>query len=587
MEYYKNSWDLSDIRFKDINSAYQRIEEIITEIEGYKTSFKKISRKKFHNILNLNEELSIVSDRIYTPIYLKLSENCNNSKANQEMAKFKNIMTNVSNRLIFLNHYITKMPSKKFNYLKGGLNEDQIIVLDGVRAEKKYMLSQKVEEIASLKDSTGISVVLSNYNKLTSSFKFSFKKGKKIKKLTESEIAFYCNNPDRKLREKAYKKINEKYEEFGSIISDCYMAKVKNWGDNAKLRGYKTPISVRNRGNEISDKIIENMLESTRENRFLFQNYFKLKKKVCDIKGKFKRTDIYAPSKTKINKKIPFKEAVKIVLETFEQFSPEYKKMAELMFKERHVHSIKSKNKRSGAYCMGVPPGFLPYVFLNYNGSLNDVSTLAHELGHALHDILACKEHNIFTNHPSLPLAETASIFSERLLSDRLMSESKNKKVKKQLLVERIDGSFASVLRQSYFVIFEKQAHDLINSTEGTNLDELCDLYMSTLEEQFGNTIEIQKHFKNEWMRIPHIFRTPFYCYAYSIGELLTLSLFEEYKEKGKEFVSKHKRILSAGGSDIPEYILKNEDIDISKKDFWQKGFDIIKKDVIDLEKLL
>lgn len=587
MEYKKDSWDLEDIRPKNIDATYKKLEDLTSEIETYKKSFKDISRKDFHKMVELNDELDVLVYRMSVAIHLKFSENTADPNVNQEMAKLDLFTTGLCNRLLFFSQGIKNMSKKRLDYLIEGLSEDDKYSFKESWKKRKHQLPMNIQEIVNLKDLTGTVAMKKIYDKLTSKFKFSWVIDGKRQQISESKLVSFFKDEDRKTREEAYRKQHKKYEDFAGVIGDIYISLVKDWGNMAKKRKYKSPINKRNKSNEISDKIIENLLESTKSNRFLFQEYFKIKKHLCGIKGKMKRTDVYAPVKLEIDQKFPFEEAVKMVLDAFDSFSPEYKEMAEKMFSKRHVYSIESENKRGGAFCMGVPPGYLPYVFMNYYDRLDDVSTLAHELGHAIHDQLALVEHSLSTYHPSLPLAETASIFAERLLSEKLFRETNDKEIKKALLVESLDGSFATVLRQTYFVKFEKDAHDLINSSEGTNVEKLSELYLENLREQFGDSLHVQDHFKNEWLRIPHIFRSPFYCYAYSFGNLLTLALYEEYKEQGKAFVPKHKRILAAGGSDSPYNILKKEGIDLNQESFWQKGFDVLRKDLENLEKLI
>jgi oligoendopeptidase F len=209
---------------------------------------------------------------------------------------------------------------------------------------------------------------------------------------------------------------------------------------------------------------------------------------------------------------------------------------------------------------------------------------MMHEFGHGIHG-RAAKEQSQFTYHSALPMAETASIFGETLLEKRMLKEASLDE-KKQILIKSLDDKYASIIRQAYFVIFEVKAHEVIN--KGATIEELNKLYFETLKDQFNDAVELPDIFQHEWKYIPHIYHTPFYCYAYAFGNLMALSLYKTYEQQGKEFVDKYMSLLSAGGSDSPFNIVKdNLGLDITEEEFWQKAFDLIKEEVEELKKLI
>jgi len=247
--------------------------------------------------------------------------------------------------------------------------------------------------------------------------------------------------------------------------------------------------------------------------------------------------------------------------------------LAKRVFDESHLDSEVRKGKRGGAFCWSVEPSLTPWVLANYNGKPRDVATLAHELGHAIHAMLA-GQHTAFTYHSSLPLAETASTFGEMMLVDKLLTEEKDEAVRRDMLFRQVDDAYATIMRQAFFALFERQAHQMVQ--DNAPVDEISKAYMENLGEQFGDTVEISEEFKWEWVSIPHIFHTPFYVYAYAFGQLLVLSLYQQYQAEGESFKPKYFKILSAGGSEAPEKILKDAGIDIRSAAFWQGGFDVI-----------
>jgi len=222
-------------------------------------------------------------------------------------------------------------------------------------------------------------------------------------------------------------------------------------------------------------------------------------------------------------------------------------------------------------------------VLTNYVGKTDDVLTLAHEIGHSVHALMAAG-HSALTFHSSLPLAETASVFSEMLMVDRLRGEEKDPAVLRDLLVTVLDGAYATVARQAYFVLFEMEAHR--RAAEGATTGDLCALYLDNLREQFGDAVELSDDFRWEWIAIPHIYSVPFYCYAYSFGQLLVLALYQQYKNDGAPFVPRYERILSYGGSAGPAHIIGEAGFDMTAPDFWQGGFDVLQGLMDELEAL-
>jgi oligoendopeptidase F len=195
---------------------------------------------------------------------------------------------------------------------------------------------------------------------------------------------------------------------------------------------------------------------------------------------------------------------------------------------------------------------------------------------------MMAERHTAFTFHSTLPLAETASTFSEMLLVDHLLAQENDAEVRRDILFRQMDESYATIMRQAYFAMFERQAHDLVS--KDASVDELSAAYMENLKQQFGESLEISDEFKWEWISIPHIYSTPFYVYAYTFGQLLVLSLYKQYKSEGESFKPRYVKILEAGGSAAPAKILTNAGIDINKAEIWQGGFDVLDNMLKDLE---
>ncbi len=406
------------------------------------------------------------------------------------------------------------------------------------------------------------------------------KRGKTLK--TEAQVRSLYNDKDPKIREAAYRAVFGGYEPNFEPIFRIYQAVVKGWGAEAKLRGFNTPISMRNHRNSVSDKAIGTLMEVAETNRGIFQRYFRWKAEELGL-GKLTRFDIYAPIHNgKKEESIPFGRAVDEVLEMFGDFSPRFREYALRMVTEGRIDSHPRKRKRGGAFCSEPGPGELPYVLLNHTGDSESSETLAHELGHAIHDIFAWAQ-STSGSHPPLPLAETASILAENLLFERRLGRAEGVDERKALLARKLAKTYATIPRQIGFVKFEMQAHDAI--ARGTTREELNDIYFRTLTEQFSNSVEIDPMFANEWTTIPHIFHAPFYCYAYPFGDLFSSALHQRYRQD-KEFKGDIETLLTRGGSLEPRLALQEIGIDVESSEFWQGSFDYLAEQQTELERL-
>ncbi|MBN2394430.1 MAG: oligoendopeptidase F, partial [Anaerolineae bacterium] len=359
-----------------------------------------------------------------------------------------------------------------------------------------------------------------------------------------------------------------------------YAARVRDWqAENLKLRAFASPISVRNLENNIPDAVVETLLDVICQNVALFQRFFRFKARALGV-DRLRRYDLYAPL-AEVEKTYPFDDAVRMVDAAYRAFSPTLADHALRVLEVEHLDSEIRPRKMDGAFCYGPLPTLTPWVQINFQGKINDVSTLAHELGHAVHGVMAA-EHSALTFHPSLPMAETASVFGEMLLNDKLLAEEQDSAVRRALISTLLDDAYATIIRQGYFVIFEKQAHQMI--VDGAKPDDLYAAYLDNLREQFGGALDLSEDFRYEWLAIPHIYDRPFYCYAYAFGNLLVLALYRKYKELGKAFEPDYLRILAYGGSASPNHIISEAGFDMAALDFWQGGFDLLAEMLDELE---
>jgi oligoendopeptidase F len=504
----------------------------------------------------------------------------------QEALTFRNRVrqasTAASNRILFFTLWWRSLPDDEAWRLLPSESEhgDYRHYLQDLRRFKPFTLDEKSEQIINTKDENGIGAVMTLYSMLTNRLEFTLEVDGESRRLTRDELMSHAFSPQPDQRAAAYQELYRVYAQEANILGQVYVNRVRDWYDEqVGVRGYPSPISVRNLDNDIPDRAVAVLLEVARENAPLFQRYFRLKAGWLGLE-RLRRYDVYAPLATS-DRKIEYAGAVRSVLETFEDFHPDFATLANKVFAENHLDSEIRRGKRGGAFCFTVLPRYTPWVLVNFAGRVRDVATLAHELGHAIHSMLACG-HSSLTQHASLPLAETASVFGEMLMTDRLLREETDPLARRELLASSVDDVYATVLRQAYFVLFEIEAHAAIRA--GRSTEELSDLYMEKLREQFGDSVDVAPEFRYEWLSIPHIYQTPFYCYAYSFGQLLVLALYRRFQEEGEAFKPGYLRLLSYGGAARPEHILAEVGIDMTDRSFWQGGFDLVRERIDELE---
>jgi len=587
-EYTLSKWSLDDLLKNPTRSTFDKK---LAELNNYAREFekqkkflnKKISSKKLLELIHKIEHITEKSSIIGGYASLQYSENTQSDEATSLLTRISQFGSEIENRLLFFDLWWKKQIDEKNarRLIKSSGEFSQYLEFKRILA--KYSLSEPEEKIINTLDVTGASALVKLYDKITNAFVYVVKIDGKKKRMNREELTTLVRNRKSKVREAAYKSLFSKYSENKGVTGEIYQNIVLNLKDEGiGMRGFSSPIMIRNIANNVDEKTVKTLLDVCRKNAKVFQKYFKEKAKLLGMK-KIRRYDLYAPRKSNIKEKTySYGKSVKLVLESLDKFSPTLAKYANSVFSQNHVDSELRPGKVSGAFCSTPSPNKTPYVLMNFTGRSRDVFTLSHEIGHAIHSICASKN-SILISDASLPLAETASTFSEMLLYDNL-SELVSNEERKIMLSEKIDDFYATIGRQSFFTLFEISAHQQIANS--TTVDEISKTYLHNLNEQFGSSVNVSEDFQTEWSCIPHFYHAPFYCYSYAFGNLLSLSLFQRYKKEGSGFASTYTKILSAGGSKKPENLLQQFGIDITKSRFWQDGFDYIKTQVDELSRL-
>lgn len=579
-------WSLKDLLTEPIGQAIEQrlseLEKAVSSLEAMRPDLTPaITTDGFAKALELLELINTLMRRLQAYSYLWLSEDTQNEAALNLRDRLDQSMVNLGNRVLFFEIWFKDLPDEAAEKLIA-TSGDYKYFLGSIRRFKPYTLSEREEKLLAIKDPNGIDALVSLYEMITNRFSFSLEVDDEKKSITRDQLTSYYYDPSPEIRQAAYQELYRVYGENATVLAQIYSHRARDWhAEGIELRGYSSPISARNLGNDLPDEVVDTLLSVCRKNAGLFQRYFLLKARHLGLE-KLRRYDIYAPLASS-EKKYDFNFAGQLVLDTFQEFSPQMASLARRVFDQQHLDSETRHGKRGGGFCYAALPELTPWVLVNFSGRPGDIATLAHELGHAVHAMLA-GDHSVLSFHASQPLAETASIFAEMQLTDRLLREEQDPTVQRDLLVRVIDDAYASIIRQAYFTIFERDAHRML--VEGSSFDELANHYFSLLSEQFGQAVELTDEFKWEWITVPHIYDSPFYTYSYSFGQLLVLALYQQYRRTGAAFIPGYLKILSYGGSESPIKILQEAGLDITSPAFWQGGFDVLDQMITDLTRI-
>lgn len=586
MNFTLSRWSLTDLfpgpESPELEAAFSQLEARAAAFEAFRSELKPdMDPARFMEILEFSEQSARLANRLYGYAELFFTEDTQRQSAQTLLGRVQQFFAELQNRTLFFSLWwkgLDEADTSRFLEVSG----DYRYYLEEMRHFKPHTLSEPEEQIINLKNVTGIEALITLYDAITNRYTFRLEVDGEVKELTRGELMTYARSADPNLRARAYQELYRVYGQDSAILGQMYQTAVRDWrNENLSLRKFASPIAARNLGNDIPDEVVDTLLEVCQKNAGIFQRFFRLKARHLGME-RLRRYDIYAPV-SQADKQYDFGQATDMVLDSFDAFDPHLSDLVRRVFEEGHIDSEIRKGKQSGAFCATITPDLTPWVKVNYNGRAEDVATLAHELGHAIHAMLAA-HHTIFTQHACLPLAETASTFGEMMLIDRLLAEESDPAVRKDMLFRQVDDAYATILRQAYFALFERTAHEMVAAN--ASVDDLARAYMENLGEQFGDAVEVSEEFKWEWISIPHIYHTPFYVYAYAFGQLLVLSLYRQFKVEGETFKPRYLRILAAGGSEAPEKILSEAGIDIRSAAFWQGGFDVLDNLVQQLEEL-
>lgn len=579
-------WDLSDlypsVESEKLKSDKKKLLELAGKFKSeYRGRVDSLNADMFAEALQQYEEIIEILGKIGSYAHLIWSTNTESTTYGKLLQQANELGSDVSQELVFFDVEWLKLSEEKAEKL---ISHKKLSrwkhYLRTSRRYKKHTLTEEAEKVMSAKSVTGRAAWNRYFDETLGAARFELDG----ETLTEQEVLSKLHSPDRELRKRAHHSLTSTFEKHSRTLTFVFNTILADKFTNDKLRNYKHWLESRNLANQIDDASVEALIDSVQKKYSVVHRYYKLKTKLLGIE-KMYDYDRYAPILSS-KKTITWNDSKELVLSAYGDFNPEMKKIASLFFDENWIDAAVKPGKRGGAYSAGTVTTVHPYVFMNFEGRLRDVQTLAHELGHGVHQYLSRKQGELQSSTP-LTTAETASVFGEMLVFNRMMENLSDPKEKLALLISKIDDTIATVFRQVSMNRFENEIHKARRESGELSTEDFSDYWHKTQNNLYGNSIELTDEYKLWWCYIPHFLHTPGYVYAYAFGELLVLALYDLYKKSDqKEFSEKYIELLEAGGSDWPHKIVAKMGVDITDSSFWENGLRLFEVMVTDAEKL-
>ncbi len=580
------NWNLGDLYLgisdKKIKEDLAKIESAIKEFTlNFRNQINAIDAEKLYNAIAEYQDIAENIGKIGTFAYLSYAGDLSNQET---LAFFQNIseeITKFESELVFFGLEINNIENDKISKMLSESANLSIFkpFIDEIRLFKPYQLEEKLEKIIIDKAVSGRSSWVRLFDETINNLKFQY--GKKI--LNSQEIFDLTSNHNESTRKRASKAIGKTFSENSKTFSFITNILAKDKAIDDEWRGFNHPISSRNLSNAVEDKVVETLINTVKNNYSdISHRYYKIKAKMLG-KEKLNYWDRNAPlSNVKGNfkgnvgnKKISFKDAKTLVLDAYQKFSPQMAELGKQFFEKNWIDAEVRNGKDSGAFSHPCVPSVHPYILLNYQGKIRDIMTLAHELGHGVHQILAGKQGFLMSQTP-LTLAETASVFGEQLTFQEILINQKNSQQKKLIIANKVEDMINTVIRQIAFLDFETKVHNARKNGE-IPLETICKFWLEVQQESLGDGFNFDEEYKFFWCYIPHFIHSPFYVYAYAFGDCLVNSLYGVYQSKKvANFSDKYIKMLESGGTKHHKELLSPFGLDASKADFWQSGLDVI-----------
>ncbi len=578
-------WDLSDLyRSPEDPALAEDRKNILLEADAFAGKYKgrigKLTKAEFLESIREYENIIQKLRKIGSYSHLLWSVNTEDAALGKLVQEANELGSEVNQRLVFYDVEWLKVNDKTANeWIESEELHSYRHYLRVSRLYKDHTLEEGQEQVMSAKSVTGRSAWNRYFDETMGAARFDLDG----EKLTQQQVLSKLQGSDRELRKRAHTSMTKTLGEKKRTLTFIFNTLLADKATNDKLRGYPNWISSRNLSNQIDEDSVNALVESVTGHYELVQRYYKLKKELLGY-DKLYDYDRYAPI-LKSEKMISWDEARVMVLNAYSNFHPEMGGIAQKFFDENWIDAAIKPGKRGGAYSASSVTSVHPYVFMNFDGRLRDVQTLAHELGHGVHQYLARKQGELQSSTP-LTTAETASVFGEMLVFEKLMENLDDPKEKLSLLTSKIDDTIATVFRQISMNRFEDAIHTARREEGELTTEQFAAKWLATQADLYGGSVELTDEYGLWWSYIPHFLHTPGYVYAYAFGELLVLALYQSYRNGTPEFADRYLEMLGAGGSDWPHNLVGGLNMEIKDPGFWQNGLQIFKQMIEQAEAL-
>ena len=578
-------WDLTDLFASPTDPE---LEATLAEALGRARAFEQQFRGKVATLppadfakmmaeLEHDEETA-VKPEIYA--YLLHSQNTKDDAAGRLLARVREAAAERGSHHVFFTLELAQITDEQAAALYSDPATAQYEHnIEEARKFRRHQLSEPEERVLTDYSPVGNSAWVRLFEELSAGIRMEID-GRDV---GLEEALMLTREPDREVRRRASASITQALSKDARTRGYIFNVTLQEKAIDDRLRHFPSWISSRNLANETSDEAVQALVEAVTGRYDICVRYYRVKKKLLGV-GDLHEWDRYAPVGGG-TRDMGWDEAKQLVLGSYGRFSPKVETLLVDFFDRGWIDAPVVPGKAGGAYCMPVTPRHHPYVMLNFTGKLRDALTMAHELGHGLHDLLASRQ-NIFDYHPPLTLAETASVFGEQLTFSRIMAEEKDPKVRLGLLCAQVEDAFSTVFRQVAFNRFEDAAHSARRTEGELAVDQLGELFQASLQPMFGDALTLTDEHAVWWSYVGHFIHTPGYVYAYAFGNLMALSVYHRYLELGPSFVDDYLAFLAAGGSTKPDELVKRIGLDITNPAFWDAGLNILDGMVKEIERL-
>ncbi len=578
------AWNLDDIYVgadpaidRDLNDAEARIDKLV---EQYKGRLADLTPAEMSAMLAEYDAITEIVARIGMYAYLYWSTKTDDAARGALRMKVTERSSQLSQKLVWVDLEVAHMPDDRATALIAAPELARFRHwFEVVRQRKPYMLSEPEEKILTEKSVTGHSAWDRLFDEVQSRNRYAWDGAM----VPLEEVLTKLYDPDREVRVRAHASLTEGLKQISHLTTYIFNTILADKASDDRLRGYATWISSRNIANEVDDASVQSLIDAVTSRYDIVNRYYHLKRRLLGYDELFDY-DRYAPL-PEADAFFTWDEAREIVLNAYARFDRRIADIVSEFFEKRWIDAPVRPGKMGGAYSMGMTPLTHPYIMMNYKGKRSDVETLAHELGHGIHQYLARKQPMLLTDTP-LTTAETASTFGEMLVFQDLLEKESDPRARLGMLTGKLEGTFATVFRQISMNRFEDAVHTHRREQGELTTEQFSEYWLQTQRHMFGDSVTMTDEYGLWWSYIPHFIGVPGYVYAYAFGELLVMALYARYQKVGSGFSDAYIEMLSAGGSDWPHEIVKPLGVDLTDPTFWNEGLQILDDMVKEAEKL-